>query len=142
MAAMTRREAREEVFRLLFETEFHRGVPAEEVLSLAADDRGFDSTGYIRQVYLGVQENLAELDALIEKCLKGWALDRLAKVDLAILRVAAYELAYTQDTPDAVVIDEAVTLAKRFDCPQAGKFINGVLAAALACLHEEKGADA
>ena len=101
-----------------------------------------DDQAYIDGILSGVQAHAAELDALIEICLKGWALDRLAKVDLAILRVAAYELAYTQDTPDAVVIDEAVTLAKRFDCPQAGKFINGVLAAALACLHEEKGADA
>lgn len=101
-----------------------------------------DDQAYIDGILSGVQAHAAELDVLIEKCLKGWALDRLAKVDLAILRVAAYELAYTQDTPDAVVIDEAVTLAKRFDCPQAGKFINGVLAAALACLHEEKGADA
>ena len=101
-----------------------------------------DDQAYIDGILSGVQAHAAELDALIEKCLKVWALDRLAKVDLAILRVAAYELAYTQDTPDAVVIDEAVTLAKRFDCPQAGKFINGVLAAALACLHEEKGADA
>ncbi len=127
MAAMTRREAREEVFRLLFETEFHRGVPAEEVLSLAADDRGFDSTGYIRQVYLGVQENLAELDALIARHSRGWRPDRITPVSRSILRLGIYEMRYVEDVPPTVAINEAVELTKKFDVEKARSFVNGVL---------------
>ena len=139
---MARKSARAAAVQMVFENMLGGDGGEDTLRGLIEFTPEEDDQAYIDGILSGVQAHAAELDALIEKCLKGWALDRLAKVDLAILRVAAYELAYTQDTPDAVVIDEAVTLAKRFDCPQAGKFINGVLAAALACLHEEKGADA
>ena len=79
----------------------------------------------------GVEENAETLDAAIEKCLKGWTLDRIARVDLAVLRVAVWELCHAKETPDAVVINEAVALAQKFDSPTAGKFVNGVLSTLL-----------
>ena len=69
MAALKRREAREEVFRLLFETEFHGGMPPEEIFSLACEDRGFEGDGYIREVYFGVRERLESAE--IPEGLKG-----------------------------------------------------------------------
>ena len=91
-----------------------------------------DDQEYIDDILAGVEKHIFELDEMIEKCLKGWTLDRIARVDRAVLQVAAYELCYQRATPDAVVINEAVTLAQRFDAPTAGKFVNGVLSAVLA----------
>ncbi len=90
-----------------------------------------DDQQYIDGILSGVAERADALDSAIEKCLKGWTLDRIAKVDLAVLRVAAYELCCARETPDAVVINEAVALAQKFDSPTAGKFVNGVLSTLL-----------
>ena len=78
-----------------------------------------------------MSENAETLDSAIEKCLKGWTLDRIAKVDRAVLRLAAYELYYFREAPDAVVINGAVSLAQRYDSPTAAKFVNGVLSTLL-----------
>ena len=83
-------------------------------------------------ILAGVEAHGEELDQAIEKNLKGWTLDRISKVDQAVLRVAIYEMCFDGTTPDPVVINEAVALAQRFDTPQAGKFVNGVLSAVLA----------
>ncbi len=91
-----------------------------------------DDQAYIDSLLAGVEAHGPELDTQIEKCLKGWTLDRIAKVDRAVMRVAAYELCFARETPDAVVINEAVALAQRFDSPTAAKFVNGVLSTLLA----------
>ena len=87
---------------------------------------------FIDGILAGVEAHGEELDQAIEKNLKGWTLDRISKVDQAVLRVAIYEMCFDGTTPDPVVINEAVALAQRFDTPQAGKFVNGVLSAVLA----------
>ena len=97
-----------------------------------------EDRAYIDTILSGVAENEAALDESIAACLKGWTLDRIARVDLAVLRVAAYELCYLRETPDAVVINEAVALAQRFDSPTAGKFVNGVLSTLLSRRDQEK----
>ena len=99
-----------------------------------------DDQQYIDGILSGVAERADALDSAIEKCLKGWTLDRIAKVDLAVLRVAAYELCCARETPDAVVINEAVALAQKFDSPTAGKFVNGVLSTLLS--QRDEGAQA
>ena len=90
-----------------------------------------DDRAYIDGILRGVEEHSAALDDSIAQCLKGWTLDRIARVDLAVLRVAAYELCYARETPDAVVINEAVALAQKFDSPAAAKFVNCVLSTLL-----------
>ncbi|MBO4925883.1 MAG: transcription antitermination factor NusB [Clostridia bacterium] len=97
-----------------------------------------EDRAYIDGILSGVSAHAEELDESIAACLKGWTLERIARVDLAVLRVAAYELCYLRETPDAVVINEAVALAQRFDSPTAGKFVNGVLATLLARRDQEK----
>jgi N utilization substance protein B len=74
----------------------------------------------------GVHEHMAEIDAMIEQSAKGWDLSRMNKVDLAILRLAVYEMKYGE-TPIGVAINEAVELAKKFSSDEAPAFINGVL---------------
>jgi len=76
-----------------------------------------------------VEEHGERLDAAIAARAKGWTLGRMPVLDLSVLRLAAYELAERPDVPVAVVIDEAVELAKRFSTDDSGKFVNGVLSA-------------
>ena len=80
----------------------------------------------------GVAEHSARIDALIDTHASNWSIDRLPDVDRAILRMAVYELLWADDVPDAVVIDEAVELAKALSTDDSPAFVNGVLGAILA----------
>lgn len=127
MAAMKRRDAREEVFRLLFETEFHGEMSPEEIYSLAMEDRDFENDGYIRETYYGVREKLAEIDSMIARHANGWRTDRIAPVSRNILRLCVYEMKWGKDVPVIVALNEAIELDKKFDDPKAKAFVNGVL---------------
>ena len=80
----------------------------------------------------GVAEHAARIDALIDAYASNWSLDRLPDVDRAILRMAVFELLWADDVPDAVVIDEAVELAKALSTDDSPAYVNGVLGAILA----------
>ncbi len=89
-----------------------------------------DDRAYIVDVLAGVKAHLAELDELIAAHSSGdWALDRVARVDMSILRLSAYELCYRGDVPANVSVSEAMELADRFSEPKSGRYINGVLGA-------------
>ena len=88
-----------------------------------------EDSRYINTVVEGVAEHVNELDALIASYSPSREIDRIARVDLCILRVALYEMRYCADTPESVAINEAVELAKRFSEPSSARFINGVLGA-------------
>lgn len=124
-----RREAREAVFTLLFETEYHDGEAPETILARAAEDREFDAADkYITATYLGVMQHLPELDALIGKYAKGWKTGRLSRVSRAVLRLGTYEMTFG-GVPAPVAINEAVELFKKYDDPESKtkSFVNGVL---------------
>jgi N utilization substance protein B len=80
----------------------------------------------------GVAEHAVRIDALIDTHASGWSIDRLPDVDRAILRMAVFELLWADDVPDAVVIDEAVELAKALSTDDSPSYVNGVLGAILA----------
>ena len=82
---------------------------------------------FARLLFAGTVERKDEIDALIEEHLENWELKRLAKVDLALLRLGCYSLGYQHDVPASVTIDEAVDIAKEFGSEDSYKFINGVL---------------
>lgn len=128
---MARKAARAAAVQMVFENMLGGDGGEETLRELIEFEPEEDDRPYLDGILNGVAENAPAIDALIEKCLKGWTLDRISKVDQAVLRVAIYELDYARETPDAVVINEAVTLAQRFDTPQAGKFVNGVLSSVL-----------
>ena len=129
---MARKSARAAAMQMVYE-QMLGGEGGEETLRGLIDfTPEEDDQAFIDGILAGVEKHAAQLDETIEKCLKGWTLDRIAKVDRAVLRVAAYELCFARETPDAVVINEAVALAQRFDSPTAGKFVNGVLSTLLA----------
>lgn len=79
-----------------------------------------------------VHQNLSQIDPIIEKSAPEWPLIQINKTDLAILRLAVYELLFERDTPAKVIIDEAVEIAKHYGSENSGSFINGALASALA----------
>lgn len=96
-----------------------------EVLPL---EKGEKAPAYLDQLVSGVQTHQTEIDQLISSYLKnGWTIERLARANLVILRIAIYELEYEQDLPAAVVINEALELAKTFSDDKSRRFINGVL---------------
>jgi N utilization substance protein B len=86
-----------------------------------------DATPVTRELVDGVLQHQDEIDALIEHYAEGWALDRIAPLERAILRTALYEMLYRTDVPDEVAIDEAVEAAKELCAAEAPKFVNGIL---------------
>lgn len=127
MAAITRKEARAEVFHLLFETEFHTEVSPEEIYALSQNDREFVEDAYIRRVYFGVQEHLAEIDEIMARHSNGWKPSRITPVSRSAIRLCIYEMKYMNDIPAAVSINEAIELVKTYDDPKMRTFVNGVL---------------
>ena len=75
----------------------------------------------------GVEENLERLDELIAKHATNWRLDRMATIDRNILRIAAFELLFSSETPPKVTINEAIEMAKKYGDKDSGKFVNGIL---------------
>jgi N utilization substance protein B len=86
-----------------------------------------DARAYADALVRGVAAHLGEIDEALRSASANWRLERMAKVDLAILRLAAYELLYEPEVPAEVVVDEAIELTKRFSTLEATSFVNGVL---------------
>ena len=127
MAAMTRKEAREEAFRLLFETEFRASDSPDEIYALSTDNREVAENAYIKQVYFGVREHLQEIDEMILRHAKGWKPERITPVSRSAIRLCIYEMLYMKDIPMAVSLNEAIELVKKFDDAKVRAFVNGVL---------------
>ena len=136
MAAMTRKEARAEAFRLLFETEFRTDASPEEVYALSKEEREFAEDEYIRTVYFGVREHLEEIDEIIVRHSNGWKPSRITPISRSAIRLCIYEMKYMDEIPNAVSINEAIELVKTFDDLKMRTFVNGVLHGAKTELEE------
>ncbi len=123
---MTRKQEREQAFCLVFEKCF-REETCEEVLELAEDIRDFELTDYIKDVFMGVFQNLEFIDSIISKYLQNWTIERISKTDLALLRLAVYEMKYCEDIPESVTVNEIVELSKVYSTDKGPAYINGVL---------------
>ena len=125
-----RHQAREAALQILYFWEVGRNDPGQAIgayfgehLPEAADDvRAFAET-----LVTGTIAELADLDALIERHSEHWRVTRLAVIDRLILRLAAWELRHEPDTPPAVVLNEAIELARTFSTDESVRFVNGVL---------------
>ncbi|MDQ0337728.1 N utilization substance protein B [Caldalkalibacillus uzonensis] len=122
---MKRRETRKMAVQTLYQVDIAKH-DWRQALGNVVGSREPDP--FLERLVSGVVEHVNEIDRLIEQALTHWSLERLSRVDHAILRLAVYELNYLQETPPAVVINEAVELGKAFGTEKNGKFINGVLA--------------
>lgn len=125
---MTRKEARDQAFVLIFEKSLN-GNDVADIIEAAGECRDFevDADGYVVKVFTGVYDNIDEIDGLISKHLSGWSIDRISKVSLAVLRLAVYEIKHMDEIPLAVSIDEAVELCKKYSTADDASFVNGVL---------------
>lgn len=124
---MTRREAREELMKLLFESEFRADEDAKEVYATSKENREVADDEYINRVYFGIMDKKEEIDKIIGENAHGWRTDRLGRVSRAVLRIGVYEIVYEDDIPPSVTINEAVELIKKYDDKKARPFVNGVL---------------
>ena len=125
---MRRSEAREHLMQMLFEMEVQGDYSQEARERFEANF--LESSGqreYMDRMFGVFTDHLEEIDRTLEESSDRWKLSRLAKVDLAILRVAAAELLYMDDIPDSAPSNEAIELAKKFGGAESGRFINGVL---------------
>ena len=130
---MSRREIREHIFKLLFLLEFYKGEELNEQAERYLDEveeavPTEAEAAYIRERVHKVEAKIEELDQLLTSASTGWKLNRMSKVDLAIMRLAVYEMKMDEDIPVKVAINEAVELAKKFGGDDSPAFVNGVLA--------------
>lgn len=129
---MTRSEMREHVFKLIFRVPFHDKNELREQIDYYFDDLtdvNEKDYEYIKNKALLLCELSDELDEKINSVSEGWPVDRIGKAELAIMRLAVYEMLYDDDIPVNVAINEAVELAKSYGSDDnAASFVNGVLA--------------
>lgn len=114
---MSRREAREEAFKILFQNEINE----EQVIELE------NLNEFTTQIIEGFLHNKTKVDQMISDHLKNWTIHRIALVEKAILRVSTFEMMYIEDIPVGVSINEAIELAHKYGDEKSGKFVNGVL---------------
>lgn len=129
---MNRTLAREVVMKILFARSLGGEDTWEEVLeqSQARDELSDEDKTFLENEVFGVERHREELDGLIDGYAKGWNLNRLAKVDLTLLRMGLFELLYLPEVPVGAAINEAVELSKRYGEDKSYSFINGILGTA------------
>jgi len=125
---MTRKEAREGGFIIVFEYEFQK-LAADELLELYYQyrDEIDGQKDYLENLVHTTLENLTEIDSIIASHAKGWTISRLSRVSLAALRIGISELLYNSEIPTGIAINEAVQLAKDYEGEKGSAFVNGVL---------------
>lgn len=127
---MSRREIREQVFKLLFRTEFHKEEELKEQQEFFLEELGQEDkdTEYILRKCEDIINRVAEIDAMVNEVAQGWKTSRMGKVDLTLIRLAVYEMKFEEDVPAGVAINEAVELAKSYGTDDSSSFVNGILA--------------
>ncbi|MGX8701441.1 transcription antitermination factor NusB [Caproiciproducens sp.] len=123
---MKRHEAREQAFALIFERSINHD-PTQQIIDAAGLSRDVIIDDFAEKVAVGVEENEDALNARIEKNIRGWKMNRLSKVALALMKLSIYEMMFEKDIPVSVSINEAVDLAKEYGGADDAPFVNGVL---------------
>ncbi len=124
---MTRREAREQAFIVLFEKIFDSDASISDIVATAKEAELIKINSFAENILNAVEEHFSEIDEVIEANSQDWTLARLPKVSLAILRLAVAEIKYIDDVPNGVAVNEAVELAKKYGTNDDATFVNGVL---------------
>ena len=128
---MNRRKSREIAMKLLFEMSINK-ESYEDIIESFKENTDVDlndlDLSYITKVLSGINENGKEIDKNIEKHLIKWKLDRLSKMNIAILRISTYEILFEEEIPNIVSVNEGIELAKKYGEDSSPAFINGILA--------------
>lgn len=127
--SMTRTEAREQAFMVLFEKIFDSESTLTEIIENAHETELLKINGFAENLLKTVEDNSEEIDSVISNNSEGWTTERLPKVSLAILRLAVCEIKYIDEVPNGVAVNEAVELAKKYGTNEDASFINGILGA-------------
>ncbi len=125
--SMKRTEQREQAFILLFEKQFFTEKTCNELIDAFNETSEQKASKYAQEVFCKTCENTEVIDGYISEFAKGWKINRLPKVNLAILRLAICEMLYVDEVPDNIAINEAVELAKKYSGKEDSSFINGIL---------------
>ncbi|MDD4295759.1 MAG: transcription antitermination factor NusB [Ruminiclostridium sp.] len=138
---MSRRLSREQAMKLLYQFQLRDDNIEEQIELFLTETEKLENLekDYFLDIVRGVTENLTEIDSLIKNHAKGWSLERMPKVDLAIMRLAVYELSFRKDIPWNVSINEAVELSKKYGGEQSKTFINGILGKVVTQLNPNEG---
>ena len=127
---MSRREIRERLMKIVFLYEFYKDKgEADEGIETYFEEHDFSEKdeAELRDKLSKIKENITDIDNLISENSKGWKIDRIGKEELAILRVALYEIRYDDDVPNGVAINEAVEIAKQYGAEGGASYVNGLL---------------
>lgn len=127
---MSRKTARETAMKLIYQMDMN-GETGEEVLASfyenTEDEVSSEDKEYIEGCVTGFEQNREVIDTYISKYSKEWKISRIAKVDLAIMRLSIYEMMQREDVPDNVSVNEAVELSKKYSSDNSFSFVNGIL---------------
>jgi N utilization substance protein B len=138
---MTRREAREQAFMIIFEWEFHQSE-IEDIINNAEMGRELEVDEYARKLSKEIIKHIDLIDGKIDVFSTKWKRKRIAKVSLAILRTALGEMLYVRDVPTSVAINEAVEMSKKYATDADAAYINGVLGGAARALESSQKVEA
>ncbi len=124
---MTRSEAREQAFFVLFEKIFDDEKSITQIIGAAEDSELIKVNTFARSILTAVENNIDSIDAIIGENTRGWNISRLPKVSLAVLRLAIGEMTYIDEVPAGVSVNEAVELTKKYGTSEDAAFVNGIL---------------
>lgn len=142
---MTRRQARDHLFIMLFRKEFHERdelnkqvdfylelmediLEEKQITKESKELLTKEDCNELKVRFNNIVEKLPEIDAILTELSAGWKLNRMGKVDLTVMRIAIFEIKFDEEIPNAVAINEAVEIAKKYGEESSGSFVNGVLA--------------
>lgn len=127
---MRRHEARERALQALYQIDVGKVEVTPAIHHVLEDESNITDVdlSYVTRLVVGTRSEIDTIDTLLSTHVQGWQLDRIARVDLNVLRLALYELLHESDVDTATIVDEAVELAKSFGSETSSKFVNGVLA--------------
>ncbi|MBQ3520941.1 MAG: transcription antitermination factor NusB [Firmicutes bacterium] len=126
---MTRNEAREILMQMMYEMDTAKNMNKEAASLLAEEKLAGNHIERGKALLINIIDNLDAIDEEINKFSKSWKTNRMPKVDLAVIRLAVGEIKYAEDVPDAVAINEAINLAKKYSTDQSSRYVHGVLGA-------------
>ncbi len=126
---MARRAGREQALQALYAIGVGSRNPADVIDEIVGESGAPEHRAFVRELVLGTVEFAPEADRVIAPLLESWSIERLPAIDRCILRMGTFELYHRPELPAAVVINEAVELAKKFSTEDSGRFVNGVLSA-------------
>lgn len=140
---MKRRELRAKAVQAIYQVDVGQAEPEAAIAHVLEEDEyrvTDDERSFVKRLVSGTEAFTGDVNQLLGEYVEGWKLDRIARVDLAILRLASYEIVHERETDIATILNEAVELAKQFSTDESGRFINGALAKLLPVLREKREA--